>query len=44
MSKAEFYSFMYGIKELTKAKKSNERIIVDVYDPYGRKLNNDEEI
>ena len=42
MTETEFNSFMHGIKELTKTKKSNERIMVDVYDPYGRKLNNDE--
>ena len=44
MSEAEFYSFLEGISELAKTKKPDERIVVDIYDPYGRKLNDDEEL
>lgn len=44
MNNAEFYSFMEGINELVKTKKPNERIVVDVYNSYGRKLNDDDEI
>jgi len=41
---AKFYSFLEGIKELAKTKKPNERIVVDVYNPYGDKLNSDNEL
>ena len=44
MSKENFYSFMAGVKELPKTLKPDERIVVDIYDPYGRKLNDDDEI
>ena len=44
MSNAEFYSFLEGIKELTKTRKPDERIAVDIYDTYGRKLNDDDEL
>ena len=35
---------MAGVKELAKTLKPDERIVVDIYDPYGRKLNDDDEI
>ena len=44
MSEENFYSFMAGIKELAKTIKPDEKIVVDFYDPYGRKLNDDDEI
>lgn len=44
MNEEDFYSFMAGIKELAKTLKPDERIEVDFYDPYGRKLNDDDEI
>ncbi len=44
MSEENFYSFLEGIKELVKTKNPDERIVVDFYDPYGNKLNSDDEI
>ena len=44
MSEEGFYSFMAGIKELARTKKPDERIVVDVYNPCGDKLNSDDEI
>lgn len=42
MSEKNFYSFMAGIKELAKTIKHDEKLVVDFYDPCGRKLNDDE--
>lgn len=39
-----FYSFMRGIEELAKTLKPDERIVVDIYDPYGIKLNDDDKL
>lgn len=44
MNEQSFYSFLCDIHELVKTKKLNERIVVKIYDPCDRELDNNDKI